>query len=47
MKPVELHYPFAGERPAKHIHPGLMMASLLIVTAAAMVIWKGQKSTQK
>jgi hypothetical protein len=47
MKPVELRYPFAAERPASHIHAGLMMTSLLILTAAAMVIWKGQKPKQK
>lgn len=47
MKPIELHYPFAAERPASHIHAGLMMTSLLILTGAAMVIWKGQKPNQK
>ena len=47
MKPVELHYLFAAERPASHIHAGLMMTSLLILTAAAMVIWKGHKPNQQ
>ncbi len=47
MKPVQLHYPFAAERPASRVHAGLMMTSLLILTAAVMVLWKGQKPNQK
>ncbi len=43
MKPVALRYPFATEQPPKRMPAGLMMASLLILTAAAMVIWKGQR----
>ncbi len=47
MKPIELHYPFAAERPASHIHAGLMTTSLLSLAAAATVIWKGQKLNQQ
>jgi nitrous oxidase accessory protein len=43
MKPVALRYPFVTEQPTKRMHAGLMMASLLILSAAAMVIWKGQR----
>jgi len=43
MKPVALRYPFATERPPTGMHAGLMMASLLILSAAAMVIWRGQR----
>ncbi len=43
MKPVALRYPFATEQPLKRVHAGLMMASLLILSAAAMGIWKGQR----
>ena len=43
MKPIELHYPFAAERPASRIHAGLMTASLLLLAVAVTVIWKGQK----
>lgn len=42
MKPVKVHYAFAAERPARRTHVGLMMSSLLILGAAAIVIWKGQ-----
>jgi nitrous oxidase accessory protein len=42
MKPVPLRYPFATEQPPKRMHAGLMMASLLILGAAAMVFWRGQ-----
>lgn len=40
MRPVDLHYPFTAERPASRIHAGLMTASLLLLAAAATVIWK-------
>ena len=43
MKPVALRYPFATEQPVKSVHAGLMMASLMILSAAAIVIWKGQR----
>ncbi|HEX9423969.1 MAG TPA: nitrous oxide reductase family maturation protein NosD [Pyrinomonadaceae bacterium] len=43
MKPVALRYPFAIEQPARRMHAGLMLASLLILSAGAMVIWKGQR----
>ena len=43
MKPVSLRYPFATEPSAPRMHAGLMMASLLIFSAAATVIWRGQK----
>lgn len=42
MKPVVLHYPFTPERPASHIQAGLMTASVLLIAAAAMVIWKSR-----
>lgn len=47
MKPIELHYSFAAEPPAGHIHAGLMTTSLLSLAAAATVIWKGQKLNQQ
>ncbi|HSP63877.1 MAG TPA: nitrous oxide reductase family maturation protein NosD [Pyrinomonadaceae bacterium] len=47
MKAVELPYPFATERPVRHIHVGLMITSLLILGAATMVIWKGQRPNQR
>jgi nitrous oxidase accessory protein len=47
MKPIELHYPFAAERPASSKHAGLMITSLLMLMAAAMVIWKGQRPNQQ
>ncbi|HEX4900906.1 MAG TPA: nitrous oxide reductase family maturation protein NosD [Pyrinomonadaceae bacterium] len=43
MKPVQFLYPAALERPAARLHAGLMIASLLILTTAAMAIWRGQK----
>lgn len=43
MKAVVLAYPLESERSKKHIHFGLMMASLLLLTAGATVIWKGQR----
>jgi nitrous oxidase accessory protein len=47
MKPVALLYPFAVEAPAIRVHAGLMMASLLMLTAATMVILKGQRPKQQ
>ncbi len=47
MKPVTLRYQFATEASAPRRHAGLMMASLLIFSAAAMVIWRGQKPRQR
>jgi len=46
MKPIKLHYPFTAESPASHKHAGLMITSLVILTAAAMVIWRGQRPNQ-
>lgn len=43
MKPITLRYPFAIEQPSGRMHAGLMMASLLIFSAATIVIWKGQR----
>jgi nitrous oxidase accessory protein len=43
MKAVALTYRFGSERPTKHIHAGLMMVSLLLLTAGATVMWKGQR----
>lgn len=43
MKPVQLRYPFAAEQPARRTHAGLMLASLLILSAGAMMIWKSQR----
>jgi nitrous oxidase accessory protein len=42
MKPIALHYPFAVETPGQRVHVGLLMSSLLILSAAAMLIWRGQ-----
>jgi nitrous oxidase accessory protein len=47
MKPVSLRYPFAEERPARGAHRGLMAVSLLILTAAATVLWKGKRLKQQ
>ena len=44
MKPIELHYPYAAEQAAGRSNGGLMVTSLLTLTAAAMLIWKGQKA---
>lgn len=46
MKPAPLHYPFATEQPARGMHAGLMMTSLLILTAATAMIWKGQRPSR-
>jgi hypothetical protein len=43
MRPVQFRFPAALERPAPRLHAGLMIASLLILTTAAMAIWRGQK----
>jgi nitrous oxidase accessory protein len=47
MKPVALQYPFKSKRSGKAIHSGLMMMSFLTLTAAAMVIWRGQKPRRR
>jgi hypothetical protein len=47
MKAVVLAYPLEEERSTKRIHTGLMMASLLLLTAGATVIWKGQRFRQQ
>jgi len=47
MKPIALRYPFAIEQPARRMHAGLMLASLLILSAGAMVIWKSQRPKRK
>ena len=44
MKPIELHYPYAAEQSAGGNNRGLMVTSLLTLTAAVMLIWKGQKA---
>jgi nitrous oxidase accessory protein len=43
MRPFQVRYPVALERPANGTHKGLMTASLLILTTAALAIWRGQK----
>lgn len=43
MKPVALNYPFKNEQPAKRIETGLMMMSFLTFSAAATMIWRGQR----
>lgn len=40
MKPVQSHYPFAAERTSRRIDGGLMMTSLLMLSATALVIWR-------
>jgi nitrous oxidase accessory protein len=47
MRPIALHYPFASEERKSQIHSGLMMVSLVIFTAATMLILKGQKSNKQ
>jgi nitrous oxidase accessory protein len=47
MKAVTLPYPFAAERSAPRMHAGLMMASVLLFTAAATVMWRGQKPKRR
>ena len=44
MRPIELHYPYAAEQAARKNNGGLMVTSVLTLTAAAMLIWKGQKA---
>ncbi|HEX6187392.1 MAG TPA: nitrous oxide reductase family maturation protein NosD [Pyrinomonadaceae bacterium] len=43
MKPVLLHYPFAEETPARSAHHGLTAVSLLILTGATTLMWKGKR----
>lgn len=47
MKPVSLHYAFATAPSAPRLHAGLMMASLLICSAAATVMWRGQRPKRR
>ena len=47
MKPVALNYPFKNEQPANRIQTGLMMMSFLTFTAAATMIWRGQKTRRR
>jgi len=47
MKPIELRYAFAAEQPARRTHAELIVASLLMLSAGAMVIWKGQRPKRK
>ncbi|HSE23101.1 MAG TPA: nitrous oxide reductase family maturation protein NosD [Pyrinomonadaceae bacterium] len=47
MKPVALNYPFKHEQSANRIQTGLMMMSFLTLTAAATMIWRGQKPRQR
>ncbi|MGZ5435940.1 MAG: nitrous oxide reductase family maturation protein NosD [Pyrinomonadaceae bacterium] len=43
MKPVALRYPFTVERPPRRAQHGLVAVSFLILSAAAMVMWKGKR----
>lgn len=43
MKAIELHYPFAPESRTSTKDVGLLITSLLMLTAAVTVIWKGQR----
>ena len=43
MKPVAVTYRFKNQQPARRIHSGLMMMSVLTFGAAAMVLWLGQR----
>jgi len=43
MKAVVLPYPLEAERSTKRIHAGLMTASVLLLTAGATLMWKGQR----
>ena len=43
MRPVVVHYPFAAEQPVPGAHRGLTAASLLILTAATTLMWKGKR----
>ena len=47
MKPVALNYPFKHEQSANRIQTGLMMMSFLTFTAAATMIWRGQKPRRR
>ena len=47
MKPVALNYPFKNEQSANRIQTGLMMMSFLTFTAAATMIWRGQKPRRR
>jgi nitrous oxidase accessory protein len=44
MKPVAVTYLFKDKQPARRIHSGLMMMSVLTFGAAAMVLWRGQRT---
>ena len=43
MKPVPVHYPFAEDMPARGAHHGLTVVSLLILTAATTLMWRGKR----
>ena len=43
MNPVALQFPFADEIPARAAHQGLTAVSLLILTTATTLIWKGRR----
>ena len=47
MKPVELHYTFVAEQPTRQIHPASMMISLVIVSVAALTIFRGQRLNRR
>lgn len=47
MKPVELHYTFVAERPTHQIHLASMMISLVIVSVAALTIFRGQRLNRR
>jgi len=42
MKPVKMQNPYRAEESARRLDAGLMIGSLFIMSAAGMVIWKGQ-----
>ena len=43
MRPVALRYPFADEMPTRGAHHGLTAVSLLILSVATTLMWKGKR----
>jgi nitrous oxidase accessory protein len=42
MKPVKLRNQYRADSSARRLHPGLMFGSLFILSAAGIVLWRGQ-----
>jgi nitrous oxidase accessory protein len=42
MKPIKLRNQYRADSSARRLHPGLMFGSLFILSAAGIVLWRGQ-----